>query len=170
MNDLKLYEITEQYQEVLRLVESEEGYSFEDLKDTLDSIADMGEEKMVNTGHVLRKLQDELTIIKNRKTQIAELEAKKKRDIDNLKSYLLFNMEMLGKKKVETPTIKVATRNSKVVNIIDESKLPEEFVKTEVKTTPKKADFKKYYEALSDEEKEQIDYAEVVINKSINIK
>lgn len=170
MNDLKLYEITEQYQEVLRLVESEEGYSFEDLKDTLDSIADMGEEKMVNTGHALRKLQDELTIIKNRKTQIAELEAKKKRDIDNLKSYLLFNMEMLGKKKVETPTIKVATRNNKVVNIIDESKLPEEFVKTEVKTTPKKADFKKYYEALSDEEKEQIDYAEVVINKSINIK
>ncbi|WP_239705071.1 siphovirus Gp157 family protein [Mammaliicoccus sp. E-M24] len=168
--DMKLYEITEQFQQVLSLIDDEEGYSYEDLKDTLDSIGELGEDKIANTGKVLRKLNDELMIIENREKEIKELKVKKKRDIENLKSYLLFNMEALGKKKVETPTIKVATRNTKVVNILDEKKLPEEFIKTEIKTSPKKADFKKYYEALSDEEKAEIDYAEIIVNTSVNIK
>lgn len=170
MNEMKLYDYSEQYQNLLSLVDSEDGYTYEDLKDTLDSIAEAAEDKIANTGKVLRRLNDELLIIDNREKEIKELKAKKKRDIENLKEYLLINMTQLDKKKVQTPTITVSTRNSKAMNIKDESKLPEEFIKTEIKTSPKKADFKKYYESLSVEEQEKIDYAEIVVNKSIQIK
>lgn len=170
MNEMKLYDYSEQYQNLLSLVDNEDGYTYEDLKDTLDSIAEAAEDKIANTGKVLRRLNDELLIIDNREKEIKELKAKKKRDIENLKEYLLINMTQLDKKKVQTPTITVSTRNSKAMNIIDESKLPEEFIKTEIKTSPKKADLKKYYESLSVEEQEKIDYAEIVVNKSIQIK
>ncbi|QYG30108.1 siphovirus Gp157 family protein [Mammaliicoccus sciuri] len=170
MNEMKLYDYSEQYQNLLSLVDSEDGYTYEDLKDTLDSIAEAAEDKIANIGKVLRRLNDELLIIDNREKEIKELKAKKKRDIENLKEYLLIHMTQLDKKKVQTPTITVSTRNSKAMNIKDESKLPEEFIKTEIKTSPKKADFKKYYESLSVEEQEKIDYAEIVVNKSIQIK
>lgn len=45
MEDMKLYDYTESYHNVLRFIDENEDLTYEDLKDTLDAIADGAEEK-----------------------------------------------------------------------------------------------------------------------------
>ncbi|EGQ3866746.1 siphovirus Gp157 family protein [Staphylococcus pseudintermedius] len=170
MEDMKLYDYTESYHNVLRFIDESEDLTYEDLKDTLDAIADGAEEKIANTGKVIQKLEDDLLVIKNRKGEIDNLRKKKEKQIIRLKEYLLHNMKELNKKKVETPTITVSTRNSKVLHIYDESKMPKEFIKEEFISKPDKEGFKKYLKSLSEEEVEKIDYAKLVTNQTLSIK
>lgn len=170
MNDMKLYDYTNSYQNVLSLMDEEEGITYEDLKDTLDAIADSAEEKIANTGKVLQKLNDDLEVIKKRKSNLDGLRKRKEKDIKNLKEYLLYNMQQLNKKKVQTPTITVSLRNSQKMNITNSEKLPKDFIKVETTETVDLAGFKKYYKTLSEEELSKIDYAELITNKTIQIK
>lgn len=170
MNDLKLYDYSEQFQNVVNFFEENDEVSYKDIKDTLDAISEAAEDKIANTGKVIQKLNDEEKILVERKTAIDNMIKKTKRNRDNLKEYLLQHMNTLQKKKVQTPTITVSTRKSKSMVILDESKLPAEFIKTEVKTSPKKKEFKDYYNNLSEDQQKEINYAELVTNQSIQIK
>lgn len=170
MDNMKLYDYSDQYQMVINYLEENEGLSFKDVKDTLDSISEAAEDKIANTGKVIQKLNDEEKILVERKAVLDNLIKKTKKNRDNLKDYLLHNMNALNKKKVQTPTITVSARNSKAMVILDESKLPEEFIKTEVKTSPKKKEFKEYYNTLTEEQQNEIKYAEVVTNQSVQVK
>ena len=80
---------------------------------------------------VIQKYQDDIKVINERKKALDELKKKAERNIDNLKQYGLVQMSRLDMKKVASPTLTVSIRNSKVMNIKDESKLPKN-------TSPKK--------------------------------
>lgn len=170
MTEMKLYDYTDSYNNVLSLMNTEEGVTYEDIKDTLDAISDGAEEKIANTGKVLQKLNDDLDVIKKRKAHITELQKKKERNIESLKNYLLYNMQQLNKKKVETPTITVSVRNSASMKITNMEKLPEKFKKVETIEKADVAGFKKYYKSLDENEASQIDYAELVSNQSVVVK
>ncbi|CAA3882511.1 phage protein [Staphylococcus aureus] len=73
-------------------------------------------------------------------------------------------------KKVASPTLTVSIRNSKVMNIKDESKLPQEYITEKVEKKVDKVAFKKYYNSLPTEEQEAIDYAEIEVKQNILIK
>ncbi|WP_257976293.1 siphovirus Gp157 family protein [Staphylococcus pseudintermedius] len=46
MEDMKLYNYTESYHNVLRFIDENEDLTYEDLKDTLDAIADVLRKKL----------------------------------------------------------------------------------------------------------------------------
>ena len=145
-------------------------YSFEEMKDTLESIQESAEGKVINIGKVIQKYQDDIKVINERKKALDELKKKAERNIDNLKQYGLVQMSRLDMKKVASPTLTVSIRNSKVMNIKDESKLPKEYITEKVEKKVDKAAFKKYYNGLSTEEQEAIDYAEIEVKQNILIK
>ncbi len=170
MDDKKLYQYTEDFAQLLQYLEDNEDLTYEDLKDTIDSIQSSAEEKIKNTGKVIKKLEDNVKTMKDHRERITEMIIKENKNIENLKEYLLYHMTQLNLKKVEDTTIKVSTRNSKSMVIHDESKLPKEYVKEEVTVKPDKAGFKKYYSELSEEDQAKIDYAYLAENQSIQIK
>lgn len=86
MEDMKLYDYTESYHNVLRFIGENEDLTYEDLKDTLDAIADGAEEKIANTGKVIQKLEDDLLVIKNRKGEIDNLRKRKRNKLLDLKN------------------------------------------------------------------------------------
>lgn len=169
MEDMKLYDYADQYQNLINFME-ENDYSFEEMKDTLESIQESAEGKVINIGKVIQKYQDDIKVINERKKALDELKKKAERNIDNLKQYGLVQMSRLDMKKVASPTLTVSIRNSKVMNIKDESKLPKEYITEKVEKKVDKAAFKKYYNGLSTEEQETIDYAEIEVKQNILIK
>ncbi|MBE7352631.1 siphovirus Gp157 family protein [Staphylococcus haemolyticus] len=169
MEDMKLYDYADQYQNLINFME-ENDYSFEEMKDTLESIQESAEGKVINIGKVIQKYQDDIKVISERKKALDELKKKAERNIDNLKQYGLVQMSRLDMKKVASPTLTVSIRNSKVMNIKDESKLPKEYITEKVEKKVDKAAFKKYYNGLSTEEQEAIDYAEIEVKQNILIK
>lgn len=52
------------------------------------------------------------------------------------------NLEGLNKFKLELPHSKISYRKSESVNIIDETKIPKEFLKTKIEISPMKAEIK----------------------------
>lgn len=169
MEDMKLYDYADQYQNLINFME-ENDYSFEEMKDTLESIQESAEGKVINIGKVIQKYQDDIKVISERKKALDELKKRAERNIDNLKQYGLVQMSRLDMKKVASPTLTVSIRNSKVMNIKDESKLPKEYITEKVEKKVDKAAFKKYYNGLSTEEQEAIDYAEIEVKQNILIK
>lgn len=169
MEDMKLYDYADQYQKLINFME-ENDYSFEEMKDTLESIQESAEGKVINIGKVIQKYQDDIKVISERKKALDELKKKAERNIDNLKQYGLVQMSRLDMKKVASPTLTVSIRNSKVMNIKDESKLPQEYITEKVEKKVDKAAFKKYYNSLPTEEQEAIDYAEIEVKQNILIK
>ncbi|MCI2852878.1 siphovirus Gp157 family protein [Staphylococcus hominis] len=169
MEDMKLYDYADQYQNLINFME-ENDYSFEEMKDTLESIQESAEGKVINIGKVIQKYQDDIKVISERKKALDELKKKAERNIDNLKQYGLVQMSRLDMKKVASPTLTVSIRNSKVMNIKDESKLPKEYITEKVEKKVDKAAFKKYYNSLPTEEQEAIDYAEIEVKQNILIK
>lgn len=169
MEDMKLYDYADQYQNLINFME-ENDYSFEEMKDTLESIQESAEGKVINIGKVIQKYQDDIKVISERKKALDELKKKAERNIDNLKQYGLVQMSRLDMKKVASPTLTVSIRNSKVMNIKDESKLPQEYITEKVEKKVDKSAFKKYYNGLSTEEQETIDYAEIEVKQNILIK
>ncbi len=169
MEDMKLYDYADQYQNLINFME-ENDYSFEEMKDTLESIQESAEGKVINIGKVIQKYQDDIKVISERKKALDELKKKAERNIDNLKQYGLVQMSRLDMKKVASSTLTVSIRNSKVMNIKDESKLPQEYITEKVEKKVDKAAFKKYYNSLPTEEQEAIDYAEIEVKQNILIK
>lgn len=75
------------------------------------------------------------------------------------------DLEGLNKFKLDLPHSKISYRKSEVVNIIDESKIPSEYIKVKTETSPMKAEIKK---ALKDGK--VIDGVDLVTNINMQIK
>lgn len=171
MDSTKLYQYTEDYKQLINFMEESDGaVTYEDLKDTLDSIVLPAQEKVLNTAKVIMKLQDELEVIKTHKNRIEEMRKSKVKNIESLKQYLLFNMQQLDIKKVDDGLVKVSTRNNKSVEIKDIKSVPKQFLQEKVEVTPMKDEIKKYLNSLSEDERAQVEFADIISKQSLTIK
>lgn len=93
------------------------------------------ERKIENVALWVKNLRYEAQNLKAEKEALAEREKAAKRKIEGLEAYL---ETVLAGQGFETPKVKVSFRKSKVVEITDESKLPEEYVRTKVEKSPDK--------------------------------
>lgn len=132
---MKLYELSEAYTSALDLFTDPE-QSFNDclITDTLESIELDFNEKVRQTAAVIKTMQAEADAIK---TAIASMYARQKsleNRADDLKAYLLRNMQTVGKTQIKSPWLVVSVQKSPAsLVVIDESKIPNIF-KTEVLT------------------------------------
>lgn len=118
---MKLYELTNDYNQVLELAEQLDAAT---LKDTLDSINDAIDDKIENTAKVVHTLESNVEIIDN---EIKRLNAKKStmnNNIKGIKRYMQESMEQVGKEKIKGQLFNIGIQNNPPsVEVTDEKKI-----------------------------------------------
>lgn len=109
------------------------------------------------------------SLVDIRKEEIKRLQAKNKADenkIKNAKNQMMFYLKMLGQKRLETPLYTFNIQKSKASVVIeDETKIPKEFIETEVK---EKVNKKELYNLLKNGE--EIEGVYLKENESMRIR
>ncbi|MBC1521427.1 siphovirus Gp157 family protein [Listeria aquatica] len=132
---MKLYDLTEQYNQVLEIAEQVDA---ETLKDTLDSINEAIEDKAESTAKVVRTIEAEANAIDE---EIKRLNARKQTLTNNakgLKEYLQTELEKVNVTKVSGKLFTIRIQNNpQSVNVEDETKLQAYLVEQQPKLDKK---------------------------------
>ena len=115
---MKLYEIPTLYQQLLDMAEEQDS----DFSEALDSLEDAFEEKAENIVKIMRTLEAKEKAYKD---EVDRLNAQRKtlsNRVQALKDYLQENMNVMGKKKVESGLFTVAIQKSPPTLKIDDDK------------------------------------------------
>ena len=135
---MKLYEITPQLVELSNMDASDEA-----VRDTLEAVQMEFNDKAVAIVKVAESLDADTSAID---AEIERLKARKQVIVNRkqqLRDYLLYNMEAAGIKKIDCPLFTVTLRQGmESVEIIDQSQIPNEYVTVEVVEKPDKAAIK----------------------------
>lgn len=135
---MKLYEITPQLVELSNMDASDEA-----VRDTLEAVQMEFNDKAVAIVKVAESLDADTSAID---AEIERLKARKQviaNRKQQLRDYLLYNMEAAGIKKIDCPLFTVTLRQGvESVEIIDQSQIPNEYVAVEVVEKPDKAAIK----------------------------
>lgn len=136
---MTLYEMTAQAQALRDMLDNDE-IDEQTFTDTLEAIGT--EDKVNSYCQIIRELDGDNTAIK------AEIERLKKRiehntaSIDRMKQALDGFMTASGKSKEKTPFFTVSYRHSQSVDILNESDIPQAYIKVKTETAPDKAAIK----------------------------
>lgn len=138
----KLYEISQEFNEVAKLADSEE--MKEAVADTLEAIEAEFNDKAQALTSVMLNMDGDIKAIDN---EIERLKARKS-SIENrqneMKNYLRNNMERCDISKITCPLFTInCVKGREVAVIDDESAIPLDFVNVETKIKPKKNDIAK---------------------------
>lgn len=182
----KMYEYTEMYENLESLLEENPDL---DIKEALDGIKESAKDKIINTAGFIKKLEDDLLLIKNRQAELKAMGASKQKKIDNIKEYLLEHMQRMDIQKLDTGTRVVRYQNNRPsLNILDNEKVPDIFKKRTVTIEASEDNLPEYLKKkmVSSElnidknelmkhineldEDEYKDYAQKVQTKSLRIK
>ncbi|MBC6150080.1 siphovirus Gp157 family protein [Listeria booriae] len=157
---MKLYELTQSYQNVLDIAEQLEA---ETLKDTLDAITEGFEIKAENTAKVIKTLEAEVAGLDAEIKRMSERRSAIKNNIDGMKRYLKEELEKIGVDKVKGQHLTVRIQNNpQSVRVDDESKLIGYLIEQ-----PKKLDKKTLLADLKDGKK--VEGAEIQQGRSLRI-
>jgi hypothetical protein len=141
---MKLYELSTQYAQVVDMLEAAQtgetdALDAEMLKDTLDAIGEAIEAKADNIARIMHELS---TVEEAIKAEVERLQGRAgiiKKQRESLKTYLQSAMESTGKDKFKTSFYSFTIKNGNPsVQILDESLIPAELIRTKVETAPDK--------------------------------
>ena len=138
---MKLYELAENYNELLALLDNEEATA-EELADTLDGINDAIEVKVDNICRVRKYLECKVEVYKAEAKRLTALAKQAENNADSMKNYLDEQLKRMNIKKMDTELFKLSYRKSDSVNVIDLDAVPEQYKKITIaadKTAIKKA-------------------------------
>lgn len=147
MNSLKLYEITEKYEQVFRIIDEyydENGEISEKALAKLDEIGEAVENKAIAVASFIKNADAERAAIETAKKAMAEREARLDKKVTYLMEYLKFNMERCGISEItRSPYFTIKLKKCPAsVDILDESALPSEYKKVKEVVTPDKVKMK----------------------------
>ena len=165
---MKLYELTQNYRNLESLLDNlgeQEGLTVEMIHGALGQVEDDINAKIENTCKVIKEIEADSIGIDEEIKRLSALKKQKENTVKKLKEYVEFEMNGIGLTKVEGKLFKISFRKSKVVKVLDETKIPKEFIKIKTTETISKTDLGK---ALKNGE--IIEGAELVENKSLQIK
>lgn len=138
---MKLYELAENYNELLALLDNEEATA-EELADTLDGINDAIEVKVDNICRVRKYLKGKVEVYKAEAKRLTALAKQAENNADSMKNYLDEQLKRMNIKKMDTELFKLSYRKSDSVNVIDLDAVPDKYKKITIeadKTAIKKA-------------------------------
>ena len=171
---MKLYEITENYQAFLDLVENDE-IPKDTIRDTLDAIKGNFNAKADEIACVIKSLTAEAAAMKAEEDALKKRRLAKEHNIERIEQYLYDNMTALDTRKIETarnvllikknqPSLKVENKDELIAWLTDRG------LEDLVKYTPpevRKDDLKKYMKAHKDVE---VPFITMVQGQSLQIK
>lgn len=113
-----LWELTDDFQEVLDLIESGEDYA-----DTLEAINSAIEEKAEAIVKVIKTLEAHVEIIKAEEKRLADRRKHFENEARRLKEYLKENMEKADKAKIKTPLFTISLQTGRAKAVIEDEEL-----------------------------------------------
>lgn len=117
---MKLYELTNDYQQLLAMLDEENDFPPDAIVDTLESIAAEIEDKADNIACMLKSIDADITAIKAEEIHLAERRKVKQNAYDRIKAYLSDKLQKAGIVKLETARNKITFRKSTSVKIDDD--------------------------------------------------
>lgn len=168
---MKLYELVSEEQKLnelfLAAIDEETG----EIRDneTLEELETELKNALVNKSEgiikVIRNQESDLEMITAEIERLTNLKNRIKKEIENFKSYIKFNMKKMDIKKIETSLGNISLRQSTATEIYDEASLPKEFLKEKITYTPSKTELKKAIE-----NGQEVKGARLIVNTSLTIK
>ena len=138
---MQLYNLTDNYQQLLDYIDSTEELDESLLVDTLESIDEAFEDKIISIAYVIKNNDADIDTISNEIRRLQKLKQTKVNANGRLKDYAKDNMLQLDKTKIKGDLFNVSVRNNaESVEILNESALPEDAFK--VTRTPDKTAIK----------------------------
>ena len=130
-----LYEITQdlvEFQEMCSDVEAD--LNDEAIRDTLEGLQGVYDDKIESWLRVIKNLSGELTAVNEEANRLTLRARTIKNNIDRMKNALLTSMSMTGRKSAgNTLKAKVVQNGGVLPLVVDEANVPEEYQKVEVK-------------------------------------
>ena len=168
---MKLYELVSEEKklnELFILAIDEETGEIRD-NETLEELETELKNALVNKSEgiikVIRNQESDLEMVSAEIERLTNLKNRMKKEIENFKDYIKFNMKKMNLKKVETSLGNISLRQSTATEIYDETSLPKEFLKEKITYTPSKTEIKKAIESG-----QEVKGARLVVNTSLTIK
>ena len=165
MNNLTLYGITNEMQQLLRLIEENEGEMTPEIENALAISEDNFAAKSEDYGHAILNLKAMAAAAKAEKDRLATLQRFYENTYNRLDSALKTAMVATGHDKVETPTMRLSLRHTTATEVDDLDRLPAEFKTTKVEVVADKTAIKKAIQSG-----EAVPGAHLVENVSLQIK
>lgn len=139
-----LYEIGKEQLAVIADIEMNEGEITEEIQQRINFLAENFEEKAVAYGFVIKKFDDDVTLIDNEIKRLQGLKKKALKVRDYLDARISTAMHEFGFEKVQSPTLTLSFRKSQAVEVFNEALLPQKYFnyaptvdKTAIKTALK---------------------------------
>lgn len=127
---MKLYEIAENYKNLLEVLEgAEENEGLRELiKNSMNEVKGDLAEKCKNVCMIIKNYEADIKAYKEEEKRLATNRKRLEKQLDNLKDYLFTSLKYSGVKNVNTGTFKLVVRKnpSKLV-IEDEKKIPDDY-------------------------------------------
>lgn len=120
---LTLYELTDNYQQLLELADETDPQAFED---TLEALQDEINHKAENVAKVIRTYEAEVKALDEEKKRLEDRITARKNKMDRLKNYLIENLQKAGKRNVKGKTFTIYLQERESVNILNKSAIPEQ--------------------------------------------
>ena len=160
---MKLYEITGEILELLTMAEDSE-LDQKMIRDTMEGLDFEFEEKAEAYAKVVKTLEMDIAGLDEEIQRMTKRKATIKNNIDRLKRSLEGAMIATGKRKFKTPLFGFGIqKNPPSLNVLDESKIPEEFWIEQQPKLDKKA-------ALAYVKENEADWAELSQTESLRIR
>ena len=154
-----LYNITQNYLELLGRLENNEGVLEEGDEKFFDFVQEEFTEKAKEFCKIIKHLEGDSTVIDAEIARLQTLKANKESISERLEKSLTEALKLFGTKdkkkdiwRYEFDTFKISTRKSEVVEIIQEENVPNEYKKVAVKGTYTFEEFNKIKEILPEAE------------------
>lgn len=158
---MKLYELTDNYNQVLDMIEE----GAEGLEDTLASIDEAIEQKAENTAKIIKTIEANASVLREEEKRLADRRRALENQVDGMKSFLESELRKAGKDKVKGLILTIAIqKNPPSLNVTDEAKIPTDYFIPQ----PAKLDRKTLLSYLK--EGNSLDGAEIVQGESLRIR
>lgn len=156
---MKLYEITEAYNSLLDADLDEEA-----IEQSLKVIDDEFDVKAENIAKLISSINGDIETLKSEERRLADRRRLYEKKIESLKNYLFNNLQMVDKKRIQTPLYKISIQKNPAKLVVkDEKRVPDEYFKT-----VKRLDKAKLKDAVKDGL--ETDYAELVQEEGLRIR
>lgn len=141
---MTLYEINKEIENALadiyNSMDAETGEVDESYVHALEELNIQKEEKLDNLGAYIKNLQAEAVMLKNEEQALKARREAKEKKVESLKNYIA---SILNGEKFESARVAFSFRKSDEVSIVDETLIPEEYMKIKTESEPDKTAIKK---------------------------
>jgi DNA repair ATPase RecN len=145
MTNTTIFEIGNEYQNIISLIEQNNGEMSDDLHEAYINSRDELNNKAKAYIYVIRNKENLISNIDAEIDRLKEMKKRTENEIDRIKNYLSMAVDTFG--NFETGLHKISNRISKSVEVTDYNQLPKEYLKEKIEISADKTAIKKAMES-----------------------